>query len=76
MSTNLYWEPARRKKYNTGKDDGLKWALRKRYGEPLRVELSASDVGFLEGLACAGQEDARDLIDAIQEHDEISVFEE
>lgn len=76
MGTNLYWEPVERKQNSVGGDDGLKWALRKKYGERLDVELTSRSLEYLEGLRDAGQENAQALIDAIEKHDAIRVFEE
>lgn len=73
MSTNLYWEPAYRKKKDAG-DTGLKHALQKRHGYPVDVILNDSDIGYLTGLTDAGT-DASKLIEAIEKHEEIHVTE-
>jgi len=74
MSTNLYWEPAERKKRDAG-DTDLKFALRKKYDSPVNTFLSSKDVSYLEGLTDAGV-NAKNLIEAIEKHEVIHVTEE
>ena len=75
MSMNLYWRPVPTNKI--GLDDALKFALRKRYGGCVGgVTMDYNDIGYLNGLKDAGIDGAETLIDAIEKHDEIYVFEE
>lgn len=78
MSTNLEWEPARRKRKELG--TGLKWALQKKYGHPVRHTFTQADVPFLEGVVAAADDketgkDAQKLIDAITQYEEVFVEE-
>ena len=72
MSQNLYWRPS----FNKGKSlsGDLKFTLRNCGKSNYRF--SVSDIQFLEGLHAAGIEDAIKLINAIEKHDHIDVYEE
>lgn len=73
MSASLYWEPAARQR-SKPLPDALKFALRKRYnGEAV---LDRHDVPYLEGLRDADVEGAQDLIDLIEKHDAVRIWEE
>ena len=73
MSMNLYWEPVDRDAHDL--DDKLKYALRNRYGGTVDTIMNESDVRYLEGLLDAGIKDAQDIIDAIEKHGRVRVFE-
>lgn len=74
MSSDLTWEPARRKKQSL--PTALKFALRKRFGEPVNSTLSAGHIDYLMGLAHADVAGATELLEAIQKHGEVVVREE
>lgn len=74
MSSNLVWEPTERKKSEVSHQ--LKYALRKRFGEPINVTLQSDDIMYLRGLEDAGLQDAYKLIKAIEKYGEILVVEE
>jgi hypothetical protein len=76
MTTNLYWRPKATKKNNAGQDSELKWALQKRYGCPINKIIGVSMIDYLQGLADGHVSGAQELIDAIEKHDEIELFEE
>lgn len=76
MSSNLYWEPAERKKYNAGTDQALKWVLQKRYGYPVHITMTTNDIPYLQGLADAKINGAQELIEAIEKYSDIELFEE
>lgn len=75
MSSNLYWIQTAVPS-NHALSDELKFALRKEYGEPVRLNLDESDLSYLRGLFHAGLKDAEKLIKAIHKHGEIRVFED
>ena len=75
MTCSLGWEPVR-KKSPKWLSDGLKFALRKRYGGHVDTILDGGDMSYLEGLRDAGVEDADTLIEAIKKYDSIHVREE
>lgn len=74
MSMNLYWQPV----INTENDlsDALKFALRKRYQHGMDIRMDGGDLSYLQGLLDAGIEDAQTLIDAIEKHGVIRVYEQ
>ena len=76
MTSNLSWEPANRKTTDLPTD--IKLTLRKSFGgESLDgVRLNDHNVGYLMGLRDAGIEGAKELIDAIEKHEEIVLREE
>jgi hypothetical protein len=74
MTMNLYWEPAQREPEGD-LSDKLKFVLRKRCGGTVDTVLSEMDIQYLNGLIDAGVEDAQQLIDAIEKHGSIRVFE-
>lgn len=74
MSSNLYAEPAQRKKLSLSTE--LKFALRKRFGEPIKYNADRTDVPYFQGLFDAGIEDAKKLIDMIDKHSMIVLSEE
>lgn len=54
----------------------LKFALRKRYGEPIKAVLDSNDIPYLQGLGDAGLHDASKLIALILIHGKYEVWEE
>lgn len=60
MSSNLRAEPVNRKKKEFGTE--LKFALRKRFGEPIKAELGPEHIDYLLGLEHAGIKEASELI--------------
>lgn len=72
MSATLYWKPV--SKENNSLSDELKFALRKKYNAA-KVVMGYGEIPYLEGLLHAGIEDAKDLIDAIEQHEEVEVWE-
>lgn len=73
MSSNLVWEPVNRE---TGDlEDGVKFAMRKKYGDPVDTQLDTSDIPYFEGLRDAGVKGAEAVIEAIQKHYDIVVKE-
>jgi len=76
MSYSLYWRPKSTKKNDAGKDQALKWAMQKRFGSPLNMELSDIHVEYLQGLKDANISGATELIDAIEKYGSIEIFEE
>ena len=78
MSSNLRAEPVNRSKLELG--TALKFALRKRYSEPVNIKMSALDFPFLEGLLAAGDhylvDDTHKLIEYINKHGLVLIKEE
>ena len=74
MSSTLSWRPAFPPKSGSLPSE-LKFALRKKYDEPIDIMFDESDIPFLEGLVCAGIPGANDLISAIRKHKQIIVKE-
>lgn len=73
MSSNLYWQPV--KSNNKTFDTAIKFALRKKFGEPVNEILDGSHIAYLEGIRDGGCEDMQKVIDAILKHGEIEVEE-
>lgn len=71
---NLYWLPVSPKR-GKGLPDKLKFVLRERFEYPVRVEFDEHTIGYLQGLHDAGVEGAEELIEAIEKHGRIQVFE-
>lgn len=70
MSQNLYYSlPSTAKPL----PDALKYALRKRRNSPCTMYIS--DIPYLQGLADAGVDGAQQLIELIERHEEVEVFE-
>lgn len=76
MSSNLYWEPAERKKHSAGEDCALKWALQKKYGYPVSKTMDYQSIPYLEGLRDGGIKGVQEIIDAIEKYEKIEIFEE
>jgi hypothetical protein len=78
MSSNLRAEPVDRKKLELG--TGLKFALRKIYGEPVNIQLGKHNLDFLNGLIAAGTDDivtdTKKLIEYIAKHGDCIIKEE
>ena len=72
MSATLIW---RVPKKGNSLPDALKFALRKRYSEGVHT-MTEHDLPYLEGLRDGGVDGAQVLIDAINKHDEIEVWEQ
>lgn len=72
MSTNLMWKPVVKDQNYIGSE--IRDLIIKKYG--YKSKLSYQDLEYLKGLRDAGKEEASDLIDAINEHEEIEVWEE
>jgi hypothetical protein len=72
MSSNLLWEPV----VDRGKtlSDKLKYALRQREYSNARFE--SHDIPYLQGLLDAGVLDAQILIDGIEKHGAVKVWED
>jgi len=79
MSSSLSWYPViQQEEHYLGYD--AKFALRKRYGEPINVQLGCIDLDYLQGLADSGRDelaaDIRQIIKAVNKHKEIILKEE
>ncbi len=79
MSSTLYWRPT----CQLGKSLGysLKKALRRQYGghgegRISELRLCSSDMSILQGMLSAGVEEARILLDEIQKHGAVFVYED
>ena len=75
MSSILYWEPVKKKKGNALLP-GLRNALQKRYGSPIKVILNYEDAEYLQGLSDAEIKGASELISAIEKYGSIELREE
>ncbi len=76
VSSNLAWKP---KETAAGYlPDRLKYVLAVRYGDRLTdgIAFSNANIQYLKGLMDAGVEGTGQLIDLIDKHGEIIVFEE
>lgn len=74
MSSSLTWEKVRQNKKTLSYN--AKYALRKKYGEPVDTVLTRSDIEYLEGLRDSGMEELTDLIDILYGNEEIALLEE
>lgn len=78
MSSNLTAEPIERKKLDLG--SALKFALRKRFGQPVNVTFSRNNQEYLAGLLDAGSEelcsDVTKLLAYIDKHGDVNIKEE
>ena len=74
MSSTLIWQRASAS--DGSLSDTLKFALRKRCGNPVNTEMCHDDMDYLIGLRDGGIGAAQELIDAIKEHDSIILREE
>ena len=74
MSSSLGWLPVKPEDWEY-LDTDLKFAMRKRFGDPIHTKLSAASIPYLEGLKDAGIKDAKILIKAIRKHGDIEVKE-
>jgi len=75
VSSNLYWLPVVPEEGNA-LDIQLKFTLRKRFHTPVAVNFRRVDIPYLTGLADAGIDGAKELIEAIEKHSIIKVYEE
>ncbi|MEE8299464.1 MAG: hypothetical protein V3R67_08820 [Thermodesulfobacteriota bacterium] len=74
MSSSLVWEPVIDQEQNI-LSDKLKYALRKRYEDPVVTTFDSDDIHYLAGLLDAGITDARDIINAIGKYGQVKVEE-
>lgn len=78
MSSNLTAEPINRKKLNLG--TSLKFALRKKYGEPVNIVMCNTNLSFIEGLIAGGNDElsaeAQKLYQYIEKYGEVLIKEE
>ena len=72
MSCSLYWKPSG--SGNQVGDAALRNAVEKHFGR--RAWLDYDSLEFLRGLAAAGIEGASELIEAIERHERIEVYQE
>jgi len=75
MSTSLLWRPVRGSKTVPNYGSALKNALREEYGDGDKV-LTMASVAFIRGLRAAEVDGAAALIELIEKHGEIVVWEE
>ena len=73
MSSNLEWFPLDMK--GKGLPDALKFALRKRFEEPVDMVMDETYVSYLHGLIDAGVDGASSLLEAIEKHGAVRVQE-
>jgi len=73
MSCSLYWKPIIENSFRVG-DHILRNAIENRYSLPTVIGFSAKN--YLEGLRDAGVNGAEDLLEAIEKHGEIEVYNE
>ena len=72
MSCTLYWRPLT--KGNSVGGTQLRQAIERRFGREARLDIDALE--FLRGLEAGGVEGATELIEAIEKHEEIDVYQE
>jgi hypothetical protein len=75
MSSSLAWRP-RIVPQSHYLPSALKFALREEYGDPVKKIFTSNDIAFLRGLAVGKIDGAESLIELIEKHDEVEVFEE
>ena len=75
MSCSLMWKPSGKGKSVEGAGSALREALNEEYGRG-RITLDHDDVDFLRGLRAAKVEGADELIELINRHDSIDVWQE
>ena len=79
MSTNLHWRPVTDGRCIPAYDYALKNALREEFGDGHRGHprrLTRDALPFLRGLNAANVTGAAYLMDMLEKHDEIEVWEE
>ena len=77
MSSNLYWEPKKRKRYEVPIE--IKMALRKRFDGCANLtgcELGSGDMEYLMGLRDGGVDGVEKLIEGVERYDTIVLYEE
>ena len=74
MSTNLYWEPVEPHPANS-LPDKLKFVLRETWGWPVKCTLDSSNIGFFRGLAAAGIDGAKEVVELLEKYDAIKLEE-
>jgi hypothetical protein len=72
VSCSLYWRPPG-KGHQVG-DFPLRRAIENRFGRTAVLDYAAVD--FLQGLAAAGVDGATELLEAIEKHDKIEIYQE
>jgi hypothetical protein len=74
MSSSLYWKPVT--KESNSLPNELKYALQKRNeGYIEGTTLDYSDISYLEGLRDASVKGSQELIDAIEQYEEVRIWE-
>lgn len=79
MSSNIFWRPSNPDKARTDlgkKDDQLKLILREEFGYPLNETFYKEDIPLFQGMLMAGVLDARKVIEHIEKHESINIWEE
>lgn len=83
MSTSMYWRPVPPPVADNQLSSDLKLKIRDRffhgdwpYGSGWEIDLSRDIkvIGFLEGLAAGGTEDAQELLDLIHQHGKVEIW--
>lgn len=74
MSYNLYWKPVVSKRHPS-LPDALKLVMREEYGTPLHETVNEDDRGFFRGLAAAKVEGAEEVLDLIDKHGTVELWE-
>jgi hypothetical protein len=82
VSSSLHWRPVPPPPVDNQLSTDLKFRLRaqlwndhEEWNEPYTINKTFPRImGFLEGLAAAGTEDAKFLLDKINEHGEVQVW--
>jgi hypothetical protein len=73
MSTTLHWKPKITEGQSLSKE--LKFALSRKLAGLTSIDMGREDIPYLFGLLDAGLADAEDLIDAIEQHGEITLWD-
>ena len=72
MSQNLYYSPPAKR---ISLPDALKYAIRdRRFSSSEPTSVDASDIQYFEGLADAGIDGAREVIEAIEKYNSITLY--
>lgn len=75
MSSHLRWQPV---KFGQSLGTGIKFILRKIYGNPIDVILTSADVNTLRAIVASNDSaasDADELVSAIEAHGNIELKE-
>jgi hypothetical protein len=73
MSSTLHWKLKITEGQSLSKE--LKFALSRKLAGLPSIDMGREDIPYLFGLLDAGIADAEDLIDAIEQHGEITLWE-